>query len=165
MTPTIFTEEDKSRLYTDYYPKVSAYVHGKIPNTQDAEDAVSTVFLKVYRGLDGFDSDRASLSTWIYTITRNAVVDYFRSARHHAEYADYIGAEWDEIPDQGTLSDSSLDRLADALEQLKEKERDLILLHYYKGYTLKAVAQMMGMSYINAKVIHTKALSYLRELI
>lgn len=38
----------------------------------------------------------------------------------------------------------------------------LILLHDYKGMTLKAVADKMGMSYINAKVIHKKALSSLR---
>ena len=45
---------------------------------------------------------------------------------------------------------------------LKERERDLILLHYYKGLTLKEVADKMGMSYINAKVIHKKALAALR---
>ena len=55
-----------------------------------------------------------------------------------------------------------LDTLADALTTLKERERDLILLHYYKGLTLKEVADKMGMSYINAKVIHKKALSGLR---
>ena len=38
----------------------------------------------------------------------------------------------------------------------------LILLHYYKGMPLKAVADKMGMSYINVKVIHKKALSSLR---
>ena len=32
-----------------------------------------------------------------------------------------------------------------------------------RGYTLKAIAEMMGMSYINAKVIHSKALAFLRE--
>ena len=36
-----------------------------------------------------------------------------------------------------------LDQLAEALLKLKEKERDLIVLHYYKGYTLKRGAEMM----------------------
>ena len=60
------------------------------------------------------------------------------------------------------MSDDALDGLADALMTLKERERDLIVLHYYRGHTLKTVAQMMGMSYINAKVIHKKALAGLR---
>ena len=56
----------------------------------------------------------------------------------------------------------TLDNFADALLTLKEKERDLIVLHYYTGHTLKETAEMMGMSYINAKVIHKKALDRLR---
>ena len=60
------------------------------------------------------------------------------------------------------LTDDALDSLADALLALKERARDLIVLHYYFGHTLKEVAEMMGMSYINAKVIHKKALESLR---
>lgn len=56
------------------------------------------------------------------------------------------------------LTDDALDSLADALLALKEKARDLSVLHYYTGHTLKEVAEMMGMSYINAKVFHKKAL-------
>jgi RNA polymerase sigma factor (sigma-70 family) len=66
----------------------------------------------------------------------------------------------DEQPSE--LTDDALDSLADALLSLKEKECDLIVLHYYTGHTLKTVADMMGMSYINAKVIHKKALESLR---
>ena len=60
------------------------------------------------------------------------------------------------------LNNEALDTLADALMSLKEKERDLIVLHYYENHTLKTVAEMMGMSYINAKVIHKKALTGLQ---
>ena len=54
------------------------------------------------------------------------------------------------------------EKLSDALLALKEKARDLIVLHYYTGHTLKEVAEIMGMSYINAKVIHKKSLESLR---
>ena len=60
------------------------------------------------------------------------------------------------------ITDDALDSLADALLALKERERDLIVLHYYTGHTLKETAEMMSMSYINAKVIHKKALESLR---
>ena len=66
----------------------------------------------------------------------------------------------DEAPME--LGYDALDSLADALLALKERERDLIVLHYYTGHTLKEVAEMMGMSYINAKVIHKKSLESLR---
>lgn len=60
------------------------------------------------------------------------------------------------------LTDDALELLADALLTLKEKARDLSVLHYYTGHTLNDTAEMMGMSYINAKVIRKKALAALR---
>lgn len=157
-------EEARSRVYLDYYDKVTAYVRGKVSNPHEAEDVVSSVFLRVYERFDSYDPSRASLSTWIYTITHNTVVDYYRGRRIHTEYAEYMDAEVDEIIDDTDVSEALLDRLADALSTLKEKERDVIVLHYYKGHTLKVIAEMMGMSYINAKVLHAKALARLREL-
>ena len=93
----------------------------------------------------------------MYTITRNTVTDHFRTRRTLVALEDYMV---DEQPVE--ITDDALDSLADALMALKEKARDLIVLHYYTGYTLKEVAEMMGMSYINAKVIHKKALESLR---
>ena len=149
---SIGTEE----LYLTYYDKVGAYIRGKVENFHDAEDLTAQVFEKVYVKLDSFDGTKASLSTWIYTIARNTVTDHFRTRRVHVSYDELY-----ELPAPERDRDV-LEELADALEGLKVKERDLILLHYYKGLTLKEVAEQMGMSYINAKVIHKKALSGLR---
>ena len=144
-------------IYISYHDKVSAYIRGKLDNHHDAEDLVSQVFEKVYEKIHTFDESKASLSTWIYTITRNTVTDYYRTRRIHTSYDEVY-----ELPAPEKDRDM-LDTLADALMILKERERDLILLHYYKGLTLKEVADKMGMSYINAKVIHKKALSGLRN--
>lgn len=157
-----FSDDEKSRVYSEYYDKVTAYVRGKIANPHEAEDMVSSVFLRVFERFDSYDPSRASLSTWIYTITHNAVADYYRSRKLYVEYADYMDGEIDEIIDGDDNEEALLDQLADALLILKERERDLIVLHYYKGYTLKRIADMMGMSYVNAKVIHAKALARMR---
>ena len=81
---------------------------------------------------------------------------------YHDKVSAYIRGKVDNYHDAED-PDEALEALADALMTLKERERDLILLHYYKGMTLKAAAEKMGMSYINAKVIHKKALSALRN--
>ena len=145
------------QIYLQYHDKVRAYVRGKIQDPHDAEDLVSAVFMKIVQKLDSYDPAKASVSTWVYTITRNTVTDHFRTQRTLVTLEDYMV---DEQPAE--LSDDALDSLADALLVLKEKARDLIVLHYYTGHTLKETAEMMGMSYINAKVIHKKALESLR---
>ena len=145
------------QIYLQYHDKVRAYVRGKIQDPHDVEDLVSAVFMKIVQKLDSYDPEKASVSTWVYTITRNTVTDYFRTRCTLVALEDYMA---DEAPEE--LNDGVLDSLADALLALKEKERSLIVLHYYTGHTLKEVAEMMGMSYINAKVVHKKALDSLR---
>lgn len=146
------------QVYAEFHPKVSAYVRGKVQDSSQAEDLVSAIFLKVVQKLDTYDPAKASLSTWVYTISRNTVTDYFRTRRSAVTLEDYMLEET-----APCLNDQDLELLAEALQQLQEKERDLIVLHYYKGYLLKQVAEMMGMSYINAKVIHKKALTRLQD--
>ena len=148
---------DAEQIYEEFQPKVRAYVRGKIQDPHDVEDLVSAVFMKIVQKLDSYDPMKASVSTWVYTITRNTVTDHFRTRRTLVALEDYMV---DEQPEE--LTDDALDSLADALLALKERERDLIVLHYYTGHTLKETAEMMGMSYINAKVIHKKALESLR---
>ena len=150
------------RLYLDYHGKVSAYVRGKIADPHEAEDVVSAVFVKAMERLSTYDENRASLSTWIYTITRSSVADYYRARKRHGEYMDYRNAVPD-IPAGEEDSEALLARLAEGLGALRENERDIIILHYHKGITLKRAAELLGMSYINAKVLHKKALHRLRE--
>lgn len=145
------------QIYLQYHDKVRAYVRGKVQGPHDVEDLVSAVFTKIVQKLDSYDPEKASVSTWVYTITRNTVTDHFRTRLTLMALEDYMA---DEAPEE--LNDGVLDSLADALLALKEKERSLSVLHYYTGHTLKDTAEMMGMSYINAKVIHKKALAALR---
>lgn len=154
----------RDKIYLDYKEKVTAYVRSRITDPYAAEDVVSEVFLKVYQKLACYDESRASLSTWIYSITRNTVIDYYKKRKTQSLFL-YEIEKVEEIPDKMSAYEARLEDLANALENLSERERDLIILHYYQGYTLKRIAEMMGMSYINAKVIHAKALSALRMLL
>jgi len=161
MSDTVFLKDE---IYLLYKEKVSAYVRNRISDAYAAEDIVSEVFMKVYQKLECYDESRASLSTWIYIITKNTVIDYYKKKKTQLAFFDEI-TETESATDEAPAYEELLENLANALEKLGERERDLIILHYYRGYTLKRIAEMMGMSYINAKVIHSKALSALRGLL
>ena len=110
--------EEREALYTAYSEKVRGYVFGKVANRHDAEDLVSDVFLKAYEKYPTFDADRASVSTWLYTITRNTVIDYFRTHRPGVELPD-------DLPDaagidDGLLQRESLQALGEALNRLDD---------------------------------------------
>ena len=156
------TAAQKEQIYMEYRDKVARYVAGKVGDIQEREDLVSSVFLKVFQNLDTFDRERASLSTWIYTITHSTVLNHYRGMRPVQELNEEL-ADPSERLEIHLLSEEMLERLARALEELDRRQRDLILLHYYENRTLKQIAALMQMSYANAKVIHQKALSRLRD--
>ena len=153
--------EEREALYTAYSEKVRGYVFGKVANRHDAEDLVSDVFLKAYEKYPTFDAGRASVSTWLYTITRNTVIDYFRTHRPGVELPE-------DLPDaagidDGLLQRESLQALGEALNRLDERLRALIVLRYGKGLSLKDTAARLGVSYAYVKILHSNALKTLRE--
>lgn len=150
-------------VYRDFYEKVFRMILAKVCNETLAEDLAENVFVKVYANWDHFDENRASLSTWIYRIAQNTVIDYYRTRKVHAEVPEDLASE--SAVDDELLKNETLELLADALEKLPERDRDLVILHYYRGLTLKEVAMKMGMSYSNAKLVHNKALAALKKLL
>lgn len=156
-------QQRQERIYIEFKDKVTRYVRGKVPNEHEAEDIVSNVFVKVFNGLTGYDESKSSLCTWIYTITRNTVMDYFRTVKRFCEIPDELCAEDD--TEKRLLNEVALEQLANALLQLDERARDIIVLHYYSDKTLKDIAEMMSISYSHTKLLHANALKALRKII
>ena len=155
---------DKEQVYTEYYPKVLRYIENRSSVRMDAEDLAQTVFMKVFRKWDVFDPEKSSLSTWIFNITRNTLIDHQRAMafRQHGELSETLVDDSDGILEHLIMEDE-LERLADALETLSTEERDLIILHYYNGETLLCIAELMRRPYGQIKRLHVKALKKLRK--
>lgn len=151
----------KEAVYAEYCEKVSRYISGKLTEKAEAEDLTSEVFLKIYEKIDSFDESRASLSTWVYTITRNTVIDYFRTRRTFGEVPEELSGG--ETIEETLIHRDSLRELCGALRALDTRSRDLIILRYYQGMTLKEIAQRLGVSYSYVKILHNTALVGLRQ--
>jgi len=153
---------DIEALYAQYSNKVMGYIHARVRNRADAEDLCADVFEKVQRKLGDFDPSKASVSTWIFTITRNTVIDHYRRSKPSEELDENLSDDTE--PDEGLLSSETLSELAGALRALPEELRDLIVLRYYDGKPLTEVAEIMGLSYGAVKLRHQSALAKLRKL-
>ena len=157
------TEQEKAEIYLEYSEKVGRYLQNRLRNPQLAEDLCADVFVKIYEKIDTFDREKASLSTWIYTLTRNTLTDYFRSHREMDEVPDTFAD--DSQPEEEVCNEMMLERLAEAMEKLTGKERDIIIFYYYTGLTLRDAAEKMDISYSYAKLLHNRALEQLKDLL
>ena len=150
---------DGERLYREFYPKVLGYVRSKV-SPSDAEDVTANVFVKVYANLERFDEEKASLSTWIYTITHNTVIDHWKrqgkaplSLEEHLEY----------LTEDTPGRDDALDMLSEALDKLTPVQRDVVILHYYFGLQHTEIAQKLHLTPANTRKICSLALAALRK--
>ena len=151
------------KIYHDYHGKVFGYMCSKIGNYHLAEELTSDVFVKIYENLDTFDDTKASLSTWIYTIARNTLTDYFRT-RRVLEEIPQTASDGTSVEDE-ICNTEMLEALANALELLDERERDIIILRFYKGKLLTEIAKQMGISYAYVKVIQSKSLEKMKNFL
>lgn len=157
------TELEKESLYKEYNKKILYYIVGKGIELSDAEDLCDTIFVKFYNSLDNFDSSKCASSTWLYHITQNTIIDFFRSRKQFAELNEQILFEdhsFDEV-----LTTETLTELSQALMKLDLRSRSLVVAVYYDGKTLKEAARLLNMSYSNSKIVMKKALEELKEFL
>ena len=142
-------------IYTAYREKVLAYLAERTGSPEQAEDICEDVFEQIGRSLPRYDAKKASLSTWIYRITRFTLIDYLRT-RHPTEPLDEeLGYEADY--DEALIKEETLEKLASALEALDREMRNLIILRYYRKKTLTEISRITGVSYGMVRVIYTNA--------
>ncbi len=154
---------DLEQVYLDYHDKVMGYIRSRVNRRADAEDLCSDVFEKVQRKLADFDPQKASVSTWVFTITRNTVIDYFRRTKPTAELDENLSDDTE--VDEDLLRSETLGELASALRKLPQQLMDIVVLRYYDGKPLTEIAALMGLSYGAVKLRHQNALMLLREQI
>ena len=110
----MLTQEE---IYIEYKDKVFGYVKNHVNSVEDAEDITSDVFVKIFSKLDTYDESKASISTWIYSMTSNTVIDFYRTNHIHSEIPEDLTDEGSSIEDE-VLTGETLELLANGLEQL-----------------------------------------------
>jgi len=139
-----------AELVTRYEPKLLRYVRRLgVSQLQDAEDLLQNVFLKVYRNLNGFDR-KLSFSSWIYRITHNEVVSFFRknSARpqgHYIDDAEKVLERMKNGDDTSDLAELNIKKegLEKALSSINKKYRHIIILRYFEEREYKEISDIL----------------------
>jgi RNA polymerase sigma-70 factor, ECF subfamily len=151
-------DEAVAALLAGFRRKVFGLTYSYLRNRDAAEDVTQEVFIKIWRALADFDG-RASMSTWIYTIARNASLSALRSRRTHASLSDpEVLAEADcagaSVPDETELHRAQLMRLVD---QLPPKQRQVVMLFYMQEQSHEEVGAMLAMPVGTVKTLLHRA--------
>lgn len=133
-------------IYENNYPKVYRLCLGYAAGDEMlAKDLSQEVFIKVWENLSSFRKD-ASISTWIYRITVNTCLLYFRQKKNIplAPIIDKIELEDDR--DQQHKKEANLNSLYSCITKLSKDNKSIILL-VLEGVAQKEIAQIMGLNH------------------
>jgi RNA polymerase sigma-70 factor, ECF subfamily len=134
-------------IYAQFYQTLLSFIRSKVRSKEDAEDILQNVFIKISAGVNKLSGDE-KLQSWIYTITRNTITDYYRvnASRKNVEVdEEMVESILDEGRDDPT---KGLDQCMNTMIQLLPEEyRDIIIDAELNGIKQKDLAEKYGMAY------------------
>jgi len=157
--------EALAELYERHAPALCALARQILRQQAEAEDLLHDVFLEVWRHAADYDEARGSVWTWLAVRTRSRALDRRRSAQflRRVELTDAeIEALASPRNDQaGQSSDGG--RVREALHQMSEPERQVLLLGYFEGLTSAEIATRFQIPVGTVKSRTRSALAKLRS--
>jgi len=154
--------------YRQYFPRVFAFVYGRVQNAQVAEDLVSEVFERAFLKAASLRNAEA-FGTWLFTIARNVVNSHGRKlAREQTnpdpEVLSTIASSQASVESQ-ILQREEVASLLAYVRRLSQREQEIIALKFDAGLANKQIADIVGVSEVNVRVILYRALRKLRDML
>ncbi|MFC1713748.1 sigma-70 family RNA polymerase sigma factor [Candidatus Poribacteria bacterium] len=152
-------------LIDKYKAGIFAFTYDKLCNFQDAEDVTQEVFERAYRNLRSLRRWE-SFAAWLYRIASNQCGRLFqvRSRRPDSKFTEDQDPKFLEKPSLDAYRDSQIDEsLREALDSLSRIYREVLVLHYFGGMTIKDIARAIGASPTAIGVRLNRARAQLRE--
>ena len=134
-------------IYKQFHSDLLGYVKSKVRSREDAEDILQNVFIKISSNIDKLTED-VKLKSWIFTITRNAIIDYYRVNATKKKVA--VPEEIDEniLESDDPDPTKGLDQCMNSMiSLLPEEYRDIIIDSEIKGIKQKDLADKYEMAY------------------
>jgi RNA polymerase sigma-70 factor (ECF subfamily) len=136
-----------TRLFDHFAPRVKAYLLRLRLDSLAAEEATQDVMETVWRKATLFDPQKSSVTTWIYRIARNRLIDLKRRSRDDIRADEDLMAIADRTPGSDVMLDAAQReaRVRAALSALPPEQLALIRLAFFEGQSHSAIAQRVGL--------------------
>jgi RNA polymerase sigma-70 factor (ECF subfamily) len=148
---------DTDLIWREFYQRLRLFIARRVRDEADAEDILQEVFLRIHDRMATLQ-DGGRLVAWIYQITRNAIVDYYRAPARRREIAAGGSTDMEEggvlatatAPEPEPDADQPGREMAACLRpmiaQLPDPYREAVVQVELEGRTHREVAADLGLS-------------------
>jgi RNA polymerase sigma factor (sigma-70 family) len=160
-----FSQEDERRralieeMFRTHFTAVHRYISRQIQQPDLAADLTSLVFLKALRWLRE-DRGIPSVRSWLYAAARTTMAEYWQEQQRSVSLPlemieDSAPAPLDKGDERRTQ-----ERVKRLLHLLSERDRQVLFLRYFRGYSAAEIGQELGVSAAHVRVLHLRALRH-----
>lgn len=141
-------------LVEQYQTRVYNVIYGMVHNREDAKELTQDTFIKAYKKLDSFQIG-TKFYTWLCRIAVNTTIDHIRrmKLRQTTEFDENIAVSQDgsiddshysDNPEKNALNDELKKAILEAIDQLPEDQKQVLILKEIDGLSYKEIAEIVG---------------------
>lgn len=142
------------QTYRTERKRLLEFIRKRVRHEQDAEDILHDVFFQLIAGYSVTEPIE-KLTSWLFTVARNRIIDWYRKRRPESSPANKddptVSLNFEEIffdlqqgPDQVYERSLIWEELAEALDDLPDKQREVFVMHELEGKSFKEIAELTG---------------------
>lgn len=157
-------KEAFGRLYELYFVPIFRYIYFRVMQKSEAEDLTQEVFLKAYEVIENFKDQKKSPLNYFFTLARNKIIDYCRKKKEVStgEILNNLPSRNDdplEIIEKKEIDDI----LKEAIQDLTEEQREVILLKFINDLSTREIASLLQKSQEAVRQLQCRAIKILRH--
>ncbi len=149
-------------LWERYCCQLEAFIRRRVASEVDAEDLLQEVFIRIHQNLCCL-RDLSKLESWVYQITRNTIIEYYRRRRSTVELPETLAVE-EELLEEDPEAEVAAS-LREMVDELPRPYREALVLTEYEGLNQRELAEKLGVSFSGAKSRVQRARQKLRDML
>jgi len=152
------------RLYDRYLEKIYRFVFFKVGHREEAEDLTQQVFTSAWENIQGFREQGLPISSWLYKIARNRIIDHYRTKKTHTPL-ERIPEEIAHLTEDMEDMDKKilLERIYTSLHTLTDEQQEIIVLRFIEEFSHKEIAAAMDKQEVAVRVLQHRAIKNLKK--
>ncbi|HMB65796.1 MAG TPA: sigma-70 family RNA polymerase sigma factor [Patescibacteria group bacterium] len=148
-------------LYDAYIQKIFNFIYYRVGSREIAEDLTSQTFFKALKKIKKFQGEY--FSAWLFRIARNTVIDHYRTSRPTDNIDEFFDLRSHKDLEAEVDTKRTLEEVKNFLKTLKKEQEEVVIMRVWEGLSYKEIAEVIGKSEANCKMIFSRALNSLRR--
>src|SRR5829696_5897065 len=151
-------------IFDAYAAPIYRFIASRVNRPSDAEDLTQLVFVKALEALPRYESRGIPFGGWLFRLARNAIIDQIRTRKDSVSLISAMTRETDDIgPEARATLREDLERVAHAMTELTDDQREVIELRFFAGLSVFEVAVAMGRQEGTIRGLQFRAIAALRR--